>query len=373
MPRLFLGNFEFEHHLADRGYQPSATVARRNAELATSWLAVAEDGDYVWFSVPAHIVSSFLARLADQHGLPRIVPVLDLSRVPAGLDFVPWGWTDPVIQMARLRRWSFAAPHPRIVRECNSRQYSFDLESEWEVGLPGASAVSDLSQWDAALRRAMEISHRTVIKASWGMSGRERILLDGELPESARSWVQKRIAQQGVVFVEPWVRNLEEIGIQIQIPQLGTPQLIGVTSLVNDELGQYRGSWFTIPPNAGADFQSRWQPAVNIALKAADRLQDHGYFGPLGIDAMRYQLPDGSIHVRPLQDINARWTMGRLSIGWRRFLRNEERGFWWQGPDAELGGTQDPHRKFEISLPKTDARNSPWISRVIFLPPDRIN
>lgn len=367
MPRLFVGNFDFEHHLAQRGFQPSAKLLRLNAELATSWLAIAEDGDCIW--CPLHIPQSFFDQAAAE-GLPRVFSVTNRNQVIADYELVPWGWTDALIQWARVHRRPFSAPPSNVVREGNARQFSFDLETEWQVGLPGASAVRDLSQLDAALQQAATISERAVIKANWGMSGRERILTDGAMPETAKNWVHRRLAQQGVVFVEPWVRQLEEVGIQIQIPQLGTPQLVGVTALVCDDFGQYRGSWFTIPPNAGTDFQNRWQPAVEIALRAAERLQDRFYFGPLGIDALRYQLPDGSIHLRPLQDINARWTMGRLSVGWRRFLKKNERGLWWQGPEAELGGTQDPHRRIDVSPPWADAAQSPRISRVVFLKPE---
>ena len=53
-------------------------------------------------------------------------------------------------------------------------------------------------------------------------------------------------------------------------------------------------------------------------MVAAERLQDCGYFGPLGVDAMRYRLPDGSVHLRPLQDINARWALYEQLAGARQ-------------------------------------------------------
>ena len=44
-----------------------------------------------------------------------------------------------------------------------------------------------------------------------------------------------------------------------------------------------------------------------------------GDFSPLGLDAMRHRVPGGAVRTRCLQDINARWTMGRLALGLRRF------------------------------------------------------
>jgi hypothetical protein len=77
---------------------------------------------------------------------------------------------------------------------------------------------------------------------------------------------------------------------------------------------------------------AHWQPAIEIARRAAVELQQLGYFGPLGIDAARYRNQDGDLCLRPLQDINARYTFGRLSLGWRRWLQPGECGSWLHLP-----------------------------------------
>jgi len=77
-----------------------------------------------------------------------------------------------------------------------------------------------------------------------------------------------------------------------------------------DERGQYAGNWFADGELRWETHQSLWQQAVETALAAASHLQSIEYFGPLGIDAMIYRDADGDSKVRPLQDINARWTMG---------------------------------------------------------------
>ena len=57
---------------------------------------------------------------------------------------------------------------------------------------------------------------------------------------------------------------------------------------------------------------------VDVTRRVALELQKLGYFGPLGIDAMIYLASGGRVCVRPLQDVNARWTMGRLAAEWDR-------------------------------------------------------
>jgi len=109
---------------------------------------------------------------------------------------------------------------------------------------------------------------------------------------------------------------------------------VGVTPLLVDRSGVYRGSRFGCP----AHELEEWQPAVEIAMRVAGRLQSLGYFGPLGIDAMRYRDNTGEIRLRPLQDLNARYTMGRLALGFVRLLPLGWCGSWLHFHRRHLAG-----------------------------------
>ncbi|MBI5760512.1 MAG: hypothetical protein HZA46_18510 [Planctomycetales bacterium] len=65
-----------------------------------------------------------------------------------------------------------------------------------------------------------------------------------------------------------------------------------------------------------------------MTSRVAREVQRRGYFGPLGIDAMLFRDDAGQTRLRPIQDVNARYTMGRLALGWRRFLKLNEFGSW---------------------------------------------
>ena len=321
MARLFIGNFDFEHRLALPTRQISSKLGRINAELATSWLAVAEDGDFLW--TPQPIESSFFEQ-AIANGLPRVNPVVSFDAVPRGVECLPWGWTDEVRRLCDVRGWRRNDPPHAAVRAGNSRRFSASLEREWNVGLDGAIEIANVKEFADAIS-VLGLATRWVVKAEFGMSGRERILGCGEPKSADLNWVAKRIVSDGVVFLEPWVERLDEVGIQIEVPQTGLPQLIGLAPMLVDERGQYAGSWFASPDLDA----SNWERAVEVALDAAQRLQELRYFGPLGIDAMRYRETDGTMRLRPLQDVNARWTMGRLSLGWRRrLIPGETHGCW---------------------------------------------
>ena len=352
MPRFFYGNFDFEHRLADPTREPSAALRRLNAELATSWLAVADDGDWVW--TPSSIDPFFFDEAA-QMGLPRIVPVTSLSDIPREVEFVPWGWSPEVRKLANQFGWGTNAPSEDAVRLANSRATSHQLEQNGNVGLQDSRRIEAVEQFDEAIVKEENPDRRWVVKAEFGMSARERILGRGPATEADKNWVRRRLKQHGAVFFEPWVERVDEVGIQIEIPKDGPPQLLGVLPMIVDERGQYAGSWF-------AGYESRllanhdlWEEATKAALSAAVYVQSRGYFGPLGIDAMLYRDADNSLRIRPLQDINARWTMGRLSLGLRRLIGAGNRGAWLHGPTVQ-----------------SDVQNSVADNRIISTSPIRV-
>ena len=357
MPRLFYGNYDFEHELADPvGWQAPLVVRRLLAERASAWIALADDGDLIW--TPEEIPDSFWNELAEA-GLPRVRGVTDLGALAMdNIELVPWGWSRRAVALARLTATPSACarsnigrenthadgvgvkqsnvtspPSEAAVRAGNSRAWSFALEQELDVALPGAARLERLDDLATIVTKSAQHwsdrpdEHRWVIKANFGMAARERILGRGVLlSASHQGWLQRRFAADGCVFFEPWLPIREEVGLQFTIPPrvVGTPRLEGITPLLTDAQGGYRGSRFS----RDEAVPEHWQPAVEIALRAAERLQQLGYFGPLGIDAAKHELLTGEVVLRPLQDINARFTMGRLALGFRSLLRANETGVW---------------------------------------------
>ncbi len=332
MPRFFFGNFDFEHRLADPNHAPSNALMRFNAELATCWLAAADDGDLIW--TPFSIDPNFFHEAAQQ-GLPHVSPVKSLDKIPHDVEFVPWGWSAEVRKLTNRIGCRTSAPSENAVLLANSRATSHQLEQEWNVGLPGERRIETLTQFDEAIESTQVPDRRWVVKAEFGMSARERILGRGRATEADKNWVVRRLKQHQAVFLEPWVDRVDEVGVQIEIPNEGPPRLIGVSPMLVDERGQYAGSWFAGRESLPLAQHHLWQDAISTALRAANHLQSEGYFGPLGLDSMLYRDVDGSLRIRPLQDINARWTMGRLSLGLRRRFTQSPRGVWLHGPTAD--------------------------------------
>lgn len=326
MSRLLFGNFDFEHQLANATRAPAnATLARINVELAPALIAIAEPDDLIW--QPAECDASYFKTLRDA-GLepPRFLRAPET--IPEKTPLVPWGWSPEMRSWGEAHGCVCDAPHESTVRRANSRLFSHELEVEWNCGLVGATVITNQDELAMTLRRQTTATSPWVLKALFGMSGRERHLGRGpELTEQTANWARRRIGRDGAVIWEPWVEQIAEAGLQFEIPRTGEPQFLGVTPLLTDDLGNYRGNRLAV------DDEGQWSDAIEIAHRAAVRLQQrHHYFGPLGIDAMHYRDNSGTHRTRPLQDINARHTMGRLALGFRRYLQKDEAGTWLHVP-----------------------------------------
>jgi hypothetical protein len=110
------------------------------------------------------------------------------------------------------------------------------------------------------------------------------------------------------------------------------PRLLGMTEILRGCPGngiRADDAFPEVPPET-------LQSIVAAGRGVADQLHANGYFGPLGIDAMVYTSTDGQSRVRPIQDINARWTMGRVALELYRRLNLTGDARWFHVPTEQL-------------------------------------
>jgi hypothetical protein len=324
--RLFLGNFDFEHHLgANVPRVLPAQIQRLNDEMASCLVSLAQADDCVW---APELPEPTLAQHLEAIGLPRLRFVNRAEEVPAGAALVPWGCSITVRKWAQERGWACDCPDPGAVAKANSREFSSGLEAEWDIGLPGARTIRTEAQLDLAFADAATFPAGWVIKANFGMSARERIVSRSATPNAQHlAWARGRLRRGEPLFLEPWVQAVAEFGCQFTVPASGPPALVGITGLLTDSQGTYRGSRLFGDGNQSAS-ESLSPSVLEVVDRAAKRIQQLGYFGPLGIDVMQYHSGDGELRWRPLQDINARLTMGRVALGLRRLLQPAEQADW---------------------------------------------
>lgn len=304
--------------------------------------------------MPRPPLPSFLEAWGRHFGaVPQIVT--QPGRSEKGFVATPWGWSNQIRTMAILHNWVTAAPAQSAVNSANSRRTSFQIEQELGITLPGASPIDSLESFRAAVTTASQLAGisaetlKWVIKAEFGMSGRERALGTGPcLPENTQRWIERRLASQSWLIFEPWLDRQAEFGVLFQIPppeQVAPIQLTNVTELLTDLTGRYVGT--ILHPESAT--QIDLAPIRNLVQS----ISKTGYWGPIGVDAMRHKSPAGQICFRPAQDINARLTMGFIAHAWKQKLAPQTKNSAWLQITteqlAQLVG-QSPTTEFEADL-----------------------
>jgi hypothetical protein len=228
--------------------------------------------------------------------------------------------------IARLYSKAWSAGFLRKVlahcRELRSEFVSGEsrLCSEQEAGVP-VRTVDDALEAIAAIRTRGH--HRVAVKQAYGLAGNNAIRLwEPEILPTQRQWLTHALEAGQQLVVEPWLERELDFSVQLEMApcDLG---LCGYTGLVNDLKGQFLANW------AEADYD-RSLPAKVATLLSADHgvkrlysviftlleteLRRAGFVGPVSIDALVYRTPQGDCQLKPVVEINPRYTMGRLTV-----------------------------------------------------------
>lgn len=331
--RFILPNFSFEEALAGGTPGSSPSLHRTVDALAAFLGLMAEPGDCVvvsdqgvptQLSAPLSHVSYITFRELLQH-------VREIQVEPA---IVPWGWDPPTRQLAAQLGISRSLPSAESVLFVNSRKFSavFDTVDDTtgiclfdeRFGLVCAT----VEEFRSGVAHLLDQGFTGwVAKSALSTSGRNRILGRLQLTNANQlGWLQKRLQRDGYVYLEPWTRPIRECGIQLTVPRSGSGssdiEVIGVTELITDHTGRYRGSVVC------DEVDPMWQLAVEHAVRAGREAARVGYFGPMGVDCMQFVLPDGRQVTRMCNDINGRLTMGRLALQLQKGLDRAHGAVW---------------------------------------------
>jgi hypothetical protein len=207
--------------------------------------------------------------------------------------------------LARAVALGFSAPPAptfAILRSVNDRAFCAALGQR----LTGAYFARDMT----ALLRHLEqpsFSGNYVIKRAFSFAGREqRRIRQATLDASSRGFCLHSFARGEGLQIEPWVERLADFSRHGYLTRTGALSIGATREQHCDSFGRFQ-SVSTAPARISAAEDA--QLAEELKLTAA-ALTAAGYFGPFGIDAFRYQLPDGAIGFNPRCEINARFTMG---------------------------------------------------------------
>ena len=239
-----------------------------------------------------------------------------------GRRFVAWGWTPPVVDAAKKSGLRVDAPPLEVVRRVNSKVFSHRLERRLDIHLPGARLVQNAPDLDAALRR---LDGPWLLKHPWGVSGRrQRRGMSYPPSQKVRQWAKAQFRRGLSLVVEPLLDVGREFSFHYDITAAGEVEFVGLCRLLTGRRGTFRGILCGGELDVAAELLEK-------AGLAAREVADEGYFGPLGIDAMVGMLGNEEV-LRPVTEINARYSFGRLALALRDRLGAGDGVLRWEHP-----------------------------------------
>ncbi len=345
-----------EASIASRAFTPVKTQALLAKDLATLPQFLCQPGDIVL--VPEQPSAHFLHGL-EQAGFPlpefvalsagTIDPANDLAHRTLG-QLRPWAWGPDSVKLLEplfsqrtkdgraaadcfnddiatlySKAWS-AAFLRAFLTQRRDRQRAADpwLCSEQEAGL-AVRTLQEALEAVAGIRGRGH--HRVVVKQAYGLAGHNAIRLwEPEILPTQRRHIARALESGQPLIVEPWLDRALDFSVQLE-RTAGGLELCGYTGLVNDRKGQFLANWAEPPHRqclpakvaallgAKADVSEqleRLYREIFVLLEAA--LRQAGFVGPISIDAFLYRTPDGDCRLKPVVEINPRYTMGRLTL-----------------------------------------------------------
>jgi hypothetical protein len=209
-----------------------------------------------------------------------------------------------------------------------------------DLAPPEGTVCATLDEAEAAAARGW------VLKAPFSTAGRGR--RRGPLDAAGRGWAARVLAEAGGLRVEPWRDRVLDVSFHFDVLPDGAARFVGLCRFFTTPAGQFTGTqpgrWLGDLDPGLARFLSRdgREPrrlrtiGERVAAVLATRLAALGHTGPTGVDAFVYREGDG-FRLDPLVEVNARATMGRLSLALDPRIHPLSRARWDLLPVAKLG------------------------------------
>ena len=226
-------------------------------------------------------------------------------------------------EMAQLYSKTWSANFLRRIISSKLREHVW-LCTENEIGV----AVNSVEETLAAIAKIRARGHhKIVVKEAFGVAGSNAMrLFEPEILPTQLRWLENKFAHKRELVVEPWLERELDFSVQLEMTTQGL-KLCGYTGLHCDARGQFVANFaeshhhkripakivslFAEPKdisNQLLEFYGEVFSALETELREVD------FIGPIGIDAFVYRTENGSMKLKPIVEINPRYTMGRALV-----------------------------------------------------------
>jgi uncharacterized ferritin-like protein (DUF455 family) len=245
-------------------------------------------------------------------------------------------------KLGKLRPWGWSADAHELLQELLPNLTADPVESPWNERTrmlysksTAAACLSKLPWQELFGDRSIIGSETTTIaslwaggktalmKANFGIAGRSMAKFP---PDSDVSASQQLLNLPGGVIVEPWLERVADFSAQYECEPNQLPRLKGLVRLHCDAHGRFQacaasGTFTRLLPQTVArvlhEQGTHWIKELyneTIPQVLGEFIQGTGFRGSLGIDAFFYRDPAGHIRLKPIVEINPRFTMGRTTL-----------------------------------------------------------
>lgn len=231
--------------------------------------------------------------------------------------------------LARLYSKSWSADFLRklISQTVNSGRRGSEMSwlcTENEIGV----AVNSLAAAQAAISAIRARGHHNiVVKQAFGVAGSQALRLrEPEIMATQWRWMENACARQRELVVEPWLDRIQDFSIQLEMTPAGLKRC-GFTGLLTDARGQFVANFAESHHHTRLPAQvvSQFREPADVSRRLLDffealvaRLQTElravDFLGPVGVDAFVYRDAGGAVRLKPVVEINPRYTMGRVMV-----------------------------------------------------------
>lgn len=226
---------------------------------------------------------------------------------------VSWGYSQQIAIWAKTNGLHYEMPSWEIVKLVNGKVFSFENSPK----LPNSTLLRDKSELQSWLKMAPETF---VLKCSYGVSGRGNLIVNQLNLNRALAFCEKEWNEHRSIIAEPWMERVFDFSTQWQIDRISGIVFVGATVIQNDSRGAYQSTTTGPEEKIFSSYYQFLQEHKTHALSILQKIQEHGYFGPVGIDAMIYRDPSKpeKLCLHPIVEVNARQTMSLVALLFQR-------------------------------------------------------
>jgi hypothetical protein len=203
--------------------------------------------------------------------------------------------------------YTFFTPLDEMPQICTSHEEIYALQQKW---------------------------NHVIVKAPWSSSGRGlQVLRPGEYNRTNYQVISGFLSHQGYVMAEPYYNKVQDLSFQFYSKGNGQIEFLGIGSFKTDKSGRYSGSYIEeIPQYVELSLKDFLIDHLDETKKCLERALQNSpyslqYQGWLGVDSIVYKSEKNAFMIQPCIEVNCRYTMGTISLAFRKRLAEGSRGF----------------------------------------------